>query len=185
MGPPRAGAHQEQGPTKSRIPPRAGAHQEQGPTKSRGPPRAGSHQEQGPTKSRGSPRAGSHQEQGPTKSRGPPRAGAHQEQGPNKKVGPMQPFRGRGDVEGPKEARGLESYQISENYRSEDLGFTCANRKGTFFKYSVDSQSIRIYCSLSKCVLPNIKLFTLNQRVLSEFEGRKEMCYLTAHSTHF
>ena len=32
---------------------------------------------------------------------GPPRAGAHQKQRP------MQPFRGRGDVKGPKEARGL------------------------------------------------------------------------------
>ena len=197
MGPPRAGAHQEQGPSKSRGPPRAGAQQEQGLTKSRVPPRAGAHQEQGPTKSRahqeqGPTKSRAHQEQGPTKSRGseeqgstksrgPPRAGAHQEQGPTKsrvptkKHEPMQPLRGRGDVEGPKEARGLGTYQISENYRSEYLGFTCANRKGTFFNYSVHWQSIRIYCSLSKCVLPNIKLFTLNQGVLGQSlkEGRK------------
>ena len=67
---------------KPRGPPRAGAHQEQGPTKSRGPPRAGAHQEQGPAKSRGPPRAGARQQHGPTKSRGPPRAGARQKQGP-------------------------------------------------------------------------------------------------------
>ena len=100
MGPLRAGAHQQQGSTKSRGPPRAGAHQHQGSTKSRGPLREGAHQQQGP------PRAGVHQEQGSTKSRGPPTAGVHQQQGPTNSRGRCN-LSGGGGCRGPKEARSI------------------------------------------------------------------------------